>query len=60
MKVETKVKVLFWLLVTGAAAASMLGGAEGGDRDAPQPVPSIESVTGVELPSGDRWTGDQR
>jgi hypothetical protein len=60
MKVESKVTVLFWLLVMGAAAASVLGGAEGGDRDAPKPVPSVESVTGVELHSGDRHTGDQR
>jgi hypothetical protein len=44
MKVESKVTVLFWLLVTGAAAASVLGGAEGGDRAAPQPAPSVESV----------------
>ena len=60
MKVETKVTMLFWLIVTGAAAASVLGGADGGDRSAPQPVPSVESVTGVELHSGDRHTGDQR
>ena len=60
MKVESKVTVLFWLLVTGAAAASVLGGVEGGDRAAPPPVPSVESVTDAVLPSGDRRTGDQR